>query len=633
MAHVIIGTSGHVDHGKTSLIKALTGVDTDRLKEEKERGITIQLGFTYFHLPDGSKAGIVDVPGHEKFVRNMLAGVGGMDIVLLVVAADEGVMPQTKEHLNILKLLDVKKGIVVITKKDLVDEELLELVKEDIKDHVKGSFLEGAPFVPVSSVTGEGIEELKEEIIRLTSNVEEGEVKDFFRLPVDRVFTLKGFGTVVTGTLKDGVVSVGDSCILYPSGKEVKVRSIQVHGEKVEKAYPGQRTAINITGVEKEEVSMGDLLTTFGYLTPQNKVNCVLNLLEDAPTLKNGEMVRFHWGTEETYGRAVLLDREELAPGEKSYCQIRLNSPVVVARNDHFVIRSMSPVDTIGGGVVLESTLKRVPRYNKNVLQKFEILDKGSIEEKILLGLKEHSAKGVAKEELGVLLQIDIREIEGVLDKLLEKDRVLILAEDGKEILVESSIYNFITKEIEELLKEYHQRFPLREGVNKEELRSKLGELYSVKLLNSILKRMEKEGIIHTSGLYIGHRDFKITLSEKEEKKIVDVLKQIGELAFKPPTKEEVGLDNKLLEYLVAQGKVIPIENFLFHPEVFHQGVRKVVELIKDNPKGVNIGQIKEVLDTTRKYLVPFLEYLDGEGITRRIGEVRILGSKGREMV
>lgn len=633
MAHVIIGTAGHVDHGKTSLIKALTNVDTDRLKEEKERGITIQLGFAYFDLPNGKRAGIIDVPGHEKFVRNMLAGIGGIDVVLLVVAADEGVMPQTKEHLNILRLLDVKRGIIVITKKDMVDEELLDLVKEDVLDNVKNSFLEKAEIVSVSSTTGEGIEDLKREIIKSTKEVEERESKDFFRLPIDRVFTLKGFGTIVTGTSKDGIISVGDSCILYPSQKEVKVRQIQVHGEKVARVYPGQRTAINITGVEKEEVTMGDLLTTADYLAPRNKINCVLNLLEDVPELENGTMVRFHWGTEETYGRAVLLDRDVLRPGEKCFCQIRLEAPVVVARNDHFVLRSMSPVETIGGGIILSSTNKRVSRYNKEVIESFSIKENGKPEEIILEGLREYSFNGISKEDFAVAYQIDLKTINETLEKLVREDRVIEIKGEGLPIFIEQTAYQQLVSKINEILTKYHDLYPLRQGMDKEELRSKLEGDYSVKFFTSILKQMNTDALIKVEGSVVSNTNFQINLSDTDMKKIEVVLSTIKESGFKPPSKGEISLEPNLLQYLAQQGKIVLLGDMVLSREVLEDGIQRVIKVIKDKPKGAALSDIKDVLNTSRKYLVPLLEYLDSEAITKRVGEVRILGNKGKEMV
>lgn len=630
MINLIIGTSGHVDHGKTSLIKALTGVDTDKLKEEKERGITIQLGFTYFQLDENTKAGIIDVPGHERFVRNMLAGVGGIDVVLMVVAADEGVMPQTREHLNILQLLDVKKGIIVITKKDMVDEELLELVIEDTKDTVKGTFLESSPFVAVSSVTGEGIESLKGEIIKYIKDIKDRQINDFFRLPIDRVFTLKGIGTVVTGTLKDGTIAVGDTCVVYPGEKQVRVRQVQVHGNQVEKAYPGQRSAINITGIEKEDISMGDLLTTVNYLTPKNKVVCSLRLLDDAQELANGTIIRFHWGTEETHGRAVLLDREVLLPGEKCFCQLRLETPVVVARGDNFVIRSMSPVDTIGGGVIFNSTNKRIPRNNQRVLNNMAINEKGETKDIVLAGLAQYGIKGVGPENLAQELQLNLQKVNKAVSTLVEEDLVVAIEEDGI-VLMEKPFYIKLTTKIVNLLEQYHQKYPLRYGMDKEELRSKLASKYSVKLMTAIIEIMQRESIVEIKGLYVKLRGFSINLTEKQKHMVDEVLQTLLLSGFKPPNVDELKITDNLLEYLIRKGDVIRIGELFFHKQVTENGIAKVIATLKGKPEGVSLAELKDLLETSRKYIVPLLEYLDGIGITKRIGDVRILGTKGRE--
>ncbi len=632
MSHLIIGTAGHVDHGKTSLIKALTGVDTDRLKEEKERGITIQLGFTYFQLEDGTKAGIVDVPGHEKFVRNMLAGVGGMDVVLLVIAADEGVMPQTKEHLNILQLLNVKKGIIVITKKDLVDNELMELVQEDIKGAIKNSFLEDAPMVLVSSQTGDGLDDLKTLISKVTKGLETRDIKDFFRLPIDRVFSLKGIGTVVTGTLKDGVIKVGDNCVIYPSESEVKVRQIHVHGQEVDMAYPGQRSAINITGLNKEEITMGDILTTKDYLKPFNKVNCQLNLLDDSPELENGTMVRFHWGTEETFGRVVLLDRDVLNPSESCYAQIRLESEVVVARGDYFVIRSMSPVDTIGGGIIFSSTSKRVPRNNQEIIKGFAINEKGELKHIVLEGIKGYGIRGVSPKELAIALQLKLQEVNDIILNLVNENLIVILGED-RNFIMDMGYYTKLADKIKIILHEYHKNFPLREGMDKEELRSKILGKFNVKVMGDLLKSLEKRNIIDISGLNVSLKDFRIRLNHKEELLVNKALSTLEETGFKTPSILELDLSKRIMEYLAQQGKVIVIGELIFHKTVFEQGVELVVSNLKDKPKGANLAELKDLLQTTRKYIVPILEYLDGMGITKRIGEVRILGVKGRGMV
>ncbi|MDD4170142.1 MAG: selenocysteine-specific translation elongation factor, partial [Desulfotomaculaceae bacterium] len=383
MKHLIIGTAGHVDHGKTALVKAMTGVDTDRLKEEKERGISIELGFTSLELPSGRKAGIVDVPGHERFIKHMLAGAGGFDLVLLVIAADEGVMPQTREHLDIIQLLQVKKGVVVLTKADLVDEEWLELVTEEVREFLQDTVLEKAPLVTVSAVTGQGIAALLELLDHVAEETESKTAAGTPRLPVDRVFSVTGFGTVVTGTLVAGQLRVGDMVKVQPAGLTARVRSLQVHGKKVEVAGAGQRVAANLAGLEVEQVSRGSVVAGTDSLVPSHRLDVHLLLLDSADRpLKNRERVRFHIGSGETLGRVVLLDREELAPGATAYAQVELEEMVAAVKGDRFVIRSYSPLWTIGGGTVIDAAPGRKhKRFRSEVLGALATRERGTPEE------------------------------------------------------------------------------------------------------------------------------------------------------------------------------------------------------------------------------------------------------------
>ncbi|MBI4391738.1 MAG: selenocysteine-specific translation elongation factor, partial [candidate division NC10 bacterium] len=370
MKHIIVGTAGHIDHGKTSLVKALTGIDTDRLKEEKERGISIELGFAHLTLPDGLRLGIVDVPGHERFVKTMLAGVGGIDLVILVIAADEGIMPQTREHLHICRLLQIPRGLVALTKRDLVDADWLELVAEEVRTFLKGTFLEGAPVLPVSATTGEGLDALKAALAALAAEAEPKRVEGIFRLPIDRVFTMKGFGTVITGTLLAGSLKVGDEVVVLPEGLRSRVRRLQVHGETVEQAFAGQRTAVNLPGIEVSAIARGSLLCLPGTLRPSTAMDATLTLLEDAPRpLKNRGRIRFHLGTSELLARAVLLDREELPPGQSAYVHLRLESPGAALPQDRFVIRSYRPAVTVGGGMILDPAPPQRRRKRQEILE------------------------------------------------------------------------------------------------------------------------------------------------------------------------------------------------------------------------------------------------------------------------
>src|ERR671923_1201815 len=400
MKQVVMGTAGHIDHGKTQLIKTLTGIDTDRLKEEKERGITIDLGFAHLTCEDGTEVGVIDVPGHERFVRNMLAGVGGIDLVMLVIAADEGVMPQTREHLAICQLLRVKGGLVALTKADLVDEDWLELVTEDTREFLKGTFLEGKPIVPVSAKTAQGIDELKRALQELVVRVPPKQSEGKFRLPVDRVFTIRGFGTVVTGTLFSGMIRVEDRVQIYPKGIEAKVRGLQVHNAGVPEAVAGQRTAVNLQGIEKVELERGDVLGRPGEFLPTFMLDAVLQHLADAPRpLRHRARVRLHVGTSEIMGRVILLDRDELAPGEETYVQFRLEAPAIALPRDRFVIRSYSPVQTIGGGMLLDVQPAKHRRGDAGLAGHFRLLAEGSPEEICAHHLKQAAHKGLRLSE------------------------------------------------------------------------------------------------------------------------------------------------------------------------------------------------------------------------------------------
>ncbi|MFQ5693957.1 MAG: selenocysteine-specific translation elongation factor, partial [Nitrospinota bacterium] len=473
MKQVVLGTAGHIDHGKTALVQALTGVDTDRLKEEKERGITIDLGFASLEMP-GIRMGVIDVPGHERFVRNMLAGVGGIDLVLLVVAADEGVMPQTREHLAICELLEIQDGVVALTKKDLVDDEWLELVTEDVRDFLGGTFLEGKPILPVSSRTGEGLEELRAALQERAAGVSHKNTEGPLRLPVDRVFTMRGFGIVVTGTLFSGRVHVEERVALQPKGLTARVRGIQVHGEAVEEAVAGQRTAINLQGVEKEAVERGDVLAAPDTLRPSYMLDATLHHLADAPrALKNRDRIRFHQGTAEIMGRVALIGADVLPPGERSYVQLRLERPVVARPGDRYVIRTYSPITTIGGGEVLDSHPPKHRRLRPETLRRFDVLSEADDAARAALFLKEAGHKGLTLAELLPRTSAGRKELLGILEGL-RKDGMAewIDAQAGWAAHRES--LEDLESEMKRILERFHRENPLRAGISKEELRSRI---------------------------------------------------------------------------------------------------------------------------------------------------------------
>ncbi|MCJ7748973.1 MAG: selenocysteine-specific translation elongation factor, partial [Desulfobacterales bacterium] len=487
MKHVILGTAGHIDHGKTALVKALTGVDTDRLKEEKERGITIELGFTFLDLPSGIRLGIIDVPGHERFVKHMVAGVWGIDLVALIIAADEGVMPQTKEHLDICKLLKVKKGLIVLTKIDLVERELLELVREEVTDIAKDTFLKDAPILAVSSLTGEGIPQLISTLDHLSNEVKERSSDGLFRLPIDRIFVMKGFGTVVTGTIVSGKLSLGETVEILPSGLEGKVRNLQVYNQPVEEARAGERAAVNLQGIETSAIERGDVLVHPKTLTPTSLLDVYLEYLSIAPRpLKHRTQQRFHMGTSSTTASIFLLDREELAPGEAGFAQLRLEQSVVSFPQDRFVIRGSGAIQTLGGGVVLDTHPIKHRRYSPPVINDLILLKDGSIEQAINQYILRSGMAGISFGDLLNRVAVPPNEIQTILKKMIERGDIL-LVDPEKLKVIEISQYQRLREMILIQLREFHQRFPMRTGLAKEEVRTKLPVELDMKLFQILI--------------------------------------------------------------------------------------------------------------------------------------------------
>ncbi|MGZ3597793.1 MAG: selenocysteine-specific translation elongation factor, partial [Syntrophales bacterium] len=491
MKHFIIGTAGHVDHGKTALIKAITGIDTDRLKEEKERGISIELGFASLNLPDGRTFGIVDVPGHERFIRNMVSGASGIDMVIMVIAADEGVMPQTREHLHICSLLGIKKGLVALTKADMVADEWLDLVKDDVHEFLKGTFLEASPVVPVSSITGAGIEELLDALGRVAADIQGESDAGIFRLPVDRTFTMKGFGTVVTGTLISGDIELGEDVEILPPGVTAKVRGIQIHNQSVTVAEAGQRTAINLQGVEKDTIARGDVLARPRTLKPSMRLDiCMEYLSNNSRKLKNRNLVRFHVGTNEVIGRIILLDREDVEPGAKASAQVVLESPIVAMARDRFVIRSYSPVTTIGGGMIVDPLPKKHKGKSGRVNHEIDLLHDGNDTERAGIIIERSGIEGIGISELEMRTGIHQSILKDILGTLSSKKQVVVVDTDESRI-VSASIYQNLQDRILLEMRAYHERYPLKEGISKEELRSTAGQFARQRLFNMAVRELE----------------------------------------------------------------------------------------------------------------------------------------------
>jgi selenocysteine-specific elongation factor len=632
MKHVILGTAGHIDHGKTALVKALTGVNTDRLKEEKERGITTELGFTFLDLPSGIQLGIIDVPGHEKFVKHMVAGVWGIDLVALVIAADEGVMPQTKEHLDICRLLKVRKGLVVLTKIDLVDHELLELVKEEVSEIVRDTFLKRAPILPVSSVTGEGIPQLISTLDHLSQGIESRSPDGLFRLPIDRVFIMKGFGTVVTGTMISGNLSLGEIVQVLPSGTQGKVRTLQVYNKSVEKAVAGERTAVNLQGIETSVIERGDVLTRPNTLKPTQLVDAYLEYLPDAPRpLRHRTKQRFHIGTTLTNASIFLLDREELTPGESGFVQLRLERPVVALPQDCFVIRGSAAIQTVGGGIILDSHPDKHRRLSSSVIADLILLKDGTAEQALQQHIHHSRMRGITLEDLLNRVEMPPHEVQSIIKKMAEEG-ALLLIDPEKLKVIESGQYRGLKALALIQLREFHQRFPMKSGLAKEELRTKLPPEVDVKLFQTLISDLiqSKEVVLEKDKLRLPSHQ----ISSADEKGLVKrVEAAVLKGGLQPPSPKELseGWSEReeevraIFEHLVHEGILVKIKGEIyFHRVSFEKLKEELVAYLKSHQE-ITTPQFKEMTKASRKYVIPLIEYFDQIKLTLRLGERRVL--------
>ena len=636
MKQIILGTAGHIDHGKTSLIKAVTGTDTDRLKEEKERGITIELGFASLDLPSGQHLGIVDVPGHEKFVKNMVAGATGIDIVAMVIAADEGVMPQTREHMEICTLLGVKHGLVVLTKIDMVDEEWLELVREDVRDFTRGSFLEDSPMMAVSSLKGDGIPEFVDQLDELSQQVPQREPSSIFRLPIDRVFSMKGFGTVITGTLISGSINDGASIMVYPQGITSKIRGIQVHNQSVGSAEAGMRTAINFQGLEKEAIQRGEVLSTPGALTSSYMVDVDLNFLASNPKpIKNRTLVRFHTGTSEILGNLILLDREELSPGESMVAQLRLNSPVTLIKEDRFVIRSYSPVRTIGGGEVLNPIPKKHKQFHAVTIEGLKQLSDQSPEEIISYHVKESGFAGLAFSDLRIMTNVPDRQLENILQDQLSK-KIIIQSDKENRTYIHNDTLEQLKTDMGTYLEDYHQAFPLKTGMPKEELKTKFPVTLAPKLFNLTLNLMIKTDQIVQEENTVRLAAHTISLGADQADVKDKILNTYLDSGLQPPYFKELSKNlnidpagsKEVLMHLVEEGHLVKTkEDLYFHANAIEDLKKKLVDFLENNGE-ITTPQFKEMTGVSRKFVIPLAEFFDAKNVTLRVGDVRKLRRK-----
>ncbi len=635
MREIVLGTAGHVDHGKTSLVRALTGIDTDRLKEEKRRGITIELGFAFLDLPCGHRLGIIDVPGHEKFVKNMLAGAAGIDLVAFVVAADEGIMPQSREHFEICTLLGVKKGIIVITKIDMVEPDWLELVQDEVREFCRGSFLEDAPMVPVSSVSGQGIEVVKAELDRLVAGAEFAEAFGPFRLPVDRIFSMKGFGAVVTGTSISGRIKVGDDVCLYPRLQPAKIRGIQVHGRDVQEVEAGHRTAINLQGVEKEFVARGDILASPDCLVPSYMLDAdFLYLSSTSKPLKNRARVRVHLGTAEIMGRLLLLQAEEVRPGERANVQILLEEPVGAWPGDHYVVRSYSPVQTIGGGVVLNNCPGRKRRRFKTVNQEiFALYHTGTPDALAIFHLDESGFLGMTFNALEIRLGTFGKRLKKVLERPISTSAILVVDSD-RQWMVSARTMEQLKRETYAILTLFHGENPLKEGIAKEELRSRLYQGLEPKLFQMMVNSLAKEGKIVQEGAIVRLVGHQVALKEDEEAARRTLRELLQKAALSPPTKKEIvtelghyskTLVLQVLELMVRDQQVTRVSEDLYFDQAALADLKErlVQQLTRDGE--IDAQGFKTLTGISRKYSIPLLEYFDKMKLTIRVGDKRIL--------
>ncbi|HKF40057.1 MAG TPA: selenocysteine-specific translation elongation factor [Candidatus Acidoferrum sp.] len=628
---VIVGTAGHIDHGKSTLIEALTGTHPDRLEEEKRRGITIDLGFAFLE-EGGVRFGFVDVPGHERFVKNMLAGTTGIDLVLLVIASDEAIKPQTQEHFDICRLLGVERGVIALTKTDLVDSDTAELVRLEIEDFVKGSFLEGAPIVPVSAKTGGGLAELKNALRQAAGQLSNKQADRYFRLPIDRSFAVKGFGTVVTGTLISGQVAVGEEVELLPDGKLLRVRGVQTGGTPVEQADAGQRTAVNLAGVEHTAVARGMVLTAPGRFAKTRRVDAQLQLLKSARALKPRARVHFHTGTAETIAEILLHGKTELKPGESALVHLHLTAEVVAVRGDHFIVRQFSPVITVGGGVVLDPLARRPTRKDRGRVRFLETLDRGSNEE-ILRAMVERSIFGVGLGEIVTRTGWKQEGARATAENLVRTGAVRKLNEAPLLLLAEP-LFQEITKKLLARVESYHKQNPLSPGIPREDLRVSVGRRMRSETFRTAIEELVRQNRLLAQGELIKKPGTEITLTAEELEAKRQIEQAFGKAGLAVPSVKEVLAQlaiesrraEKILQILLREKQLVRVSpELIFHAEALGRLGQLLLGYKKTRGERIGVPAFKELTGITRKYAIPLLEYLDRQRLTRRMGDERVI--------
>lgn len=629
MKRIVVGTAGHIDHGKTTLIRALTGIDCDRLKEEKERGITTELGFAHYKSGDDLIIGIVDVPGHEKFVRHMVAGAWGIDMALLVVAADEGVMPQTREHMDICELLGLKRGIVAITKTDLVDEEMVELVREDVVDFLKGRLLEGAPIIPVSATTGENLEVLRASIREMALGLQERSKEGIFRLPVDRVFTIRGLGTIVTGTCISGSIRVGEEIEIYPFSRRARVRNIQAYHEDASEAFAGQRVALNLQGLERQEVERGAIIGRPGTLILSSRIDATLRYLKlPLKPVRTDSILRLHIATTQTETRLVLLDRDKIEPGEEAFTQFVFPEPIVTLPGDRYVLRGPYAIQTIGGGQVLDVMPRRHKRKAEDLDAAYLLLSGDELTEKAEFHILKGEYGGIAKDLLAILLGTDESHVERITGEMEKLGKIKVV----NKAIIQMGKFSQYKEMLKKLLHEYHEKNPMKVGISKEELRTRLPKV-EPHIFQTALDECIADGKVEVDKDKVKERGSGAAPHKERDAFQEDMLRRLLGYGLTPPGLKELTAETgkpeknvrDILERLVFEGKAVKVKgDMYFHKEAMEKLKGRIMEHLQSK-KELTPADFKAMFDLSRKYTIPILEYLDEIKLTIRVGDKRVL--------
>ncbi|MBF1299395.1 MAG: selenocysteine-specific translation elongation factor [Parvimonas sp.] len=627
--NIIVGTAGHIDHGKTTLIRALTGRNTDRLKEEQNRGISIELGFTHFDLNDELRVGIIDVPGHEKFIKNMLSGVCGMDMIILVVAADEGIMAQTKEHLDILNLIGIKNGIIALTKCDLVDKDWIELVKLDIADEVSGTFLEDAKIIEVSSTEKIGIEQLKNEIIRIVNTLPEKELNSNPRLYVDRSFSITGFGTVVTGTLISGTLNLDDEILIYPSNKITKVRNLQVHDNNVNSAYSGQRVAVNLANIKKEDVPKGSVLVPNNTFTESSIIDVKLKTINLPFEITNRTRFHLYLGSSEVLCRAILLENDVLESNKEYIVQLRLEEPIISKRNDRFILRLFSPLYTIGGGYIIDPNATKKKRFNSHDIEKIKNLDNCNFKEYIYNYIDRFSEKFYIEKNYYNFLSDSDNNISKFIDELINENRVVSFGNNSDRLILSDRYIATLCKKITKFIEDFHAKYPKRIGVSKETIKSKFFDSLSGKIKNEFMNYLISDNF-KVSDEYISTLDFTVSLDDEDSKYIKNIKNIFNSSKFSILNYDDFSLNitikhfKELILYLIANKDIVKLDSGYMLKDNYNLAVNMIREFIIRNGT-ISVSDARDLLNSNRKSTMELLEFLDKEKITLRKDNERIL--------